>query len=361
MLFHLSDLLVKYYSFLNVFKYITFRSGGAMVTALLLSFIFGDRVIRLLTSIQVGGQPIRADGPASHLSKAGTPTMGGILILLTMIISVLLWVDLRNPYVWIVMLITLSYGMIGFCDDFSKLRYRNHKGISGRTKLFWEFVFGLLSVSLIVHYSDPLLSMKLTVPFFKHTLINLHYFYLIFGCFVLAGTSNAVNLTDGLDGLAIVPIMIVAACFGLISYLVGHASFAHYLHIEYVAHSGELSIFCAALIGSGLGFLWYNAPPAQVFMGDVGSLALGGTIAAISIITKHEIVLAITGGLFVIEALSVMLQVFHYKLLGRRIFRMAPIHHHFEKLGWPETKVVIRFWIIAIIFALLGLATLKLR
>ena len=362
MLLYLANLLVKHYSFFNIFKYITFRSGAAVGTALFLSFLFGSRTIRYLSNMQTEGQPIREDGPSSHLlTKSGTPTMGGILILTTMTCSTLLWADLTNPYIWITLFVTLSYGMLGFFDDFLKLKYQNSKGISGKIKLFGQFALGLLATLLVAHYTSRIPTTSLAIPFFKHLLIDIGWFYFVFACVVIAGASNAVNLTDGLDGLAIVPVMIVAACFALISYLVGHANFAHYLQIHHVSGSGELSVICAALIGSGLGFLWYNAPPAQIFMGDVGSLALGGMVGIISIITKHEIVLAIIGGLFVIEAVSVILQIAHYKLLGRRIFRMAPVHHHFEKLGWQETKIVIRFWIIAIIFALLGLATLKLR
>lgn len=362
MLYYLAHLFLNDFTFLNVFKYITFRSGGAIATAIFLSFLFGNKVISLLKSLQGSGQPIRTDGPESHLiTKKGTPTMGGILILSTVTLSVLLWSDLTNPYVWVALFVMLSYGVLGFLDDYLKIRYKNSKGVPGKLKLVWQFGSAFIAGGFIVHIADPQYANILTFPFFKHLVLDLSWFYFVFIAFVMAGASNAVNLTDGLDGLAIGPIMIVAACFALISYLVGNTNFANYLQIHYVSHAGELAIFCAAIIGAGLGFLWFNAPPAQMFMGDVGSLALGGALGVISVITKHEIVLFIAGGLFVVEAVSVILQVGSFKLRGKRIFKMAPIHHHFEKLGWPETKIVMRFWIISIIFALIGLSTLKLR
>ncbi|WP_039458542.1 phospho-N-acetylmuramoyl-pentapeptide-transferase [Candidatus Jidaibacter acanthamoebae] len=362
MLYYLANLLINYYPMLNVFKYLTFRSGGAIATALLVSFLLGNKIINWLKSIQEGGQPIRTDGPESHLiTKKGTPTMGGVLIILSITFSVLLWADLSNPYIWVTLFITISYGVLGFLDDYLKIKYKNSKGVSGKIKLFWQFSLALIAGIMVSYIAEPQHVRLLTFPFFKHLVSDLGWFYFVFIAIVMTGASNAVNLTDGLDGLAIGPIMVVSACFALISYLAGNVNFANYLQIHYISHSGELAVFCAAMIGAGLGFLWYNAPPAQVFMGDVGSLSLGGAIGVISVITKHEIVLFITGGLFVIEAISVILQVGSFKLRGKRIFKMAPIHHHYEKLGWPETKIVMRFWIISIIFALIGLSTLKLR
>jgi phospho-N-acetylmuramoyl-pentapeptide-transferase len=348
--------------FFNLFRYLSFRSGGAIFTSLIITFIIGPRIIRWLRSKQAEGQPIRLDGPESHLlTKKGTPTMGGLMIFISVLISTVLWSDIFNPYVWIVLFVTAAFGLIGFLDDYKKLTKRSTAGLRGKQKLALEFTVSLIAVILVSHYSAPEQSTHLAVPFFKDVLLNLGYFYYIFGMIVIVGASNSVNLTDGLDGLAIVPIMIAAACFALISYLIGHAKFSEYLQIHAVSRAGELTVFCSALIGAGLGFLWYNAPPAKVFMGDTGSLALGGALGVIAVITKHEIVLAIIGGLFVMEAVSVILQVASFKLTGKRIFRMAPIHHHFEKLGWSEPTVVIRFWIIAVILALIGLSTLKLR
>lgn len=361
----LYNLLVPFapdFQLFNLFRYLTFRSGGAIFTALFLSFYFGPKIIRWLKSKQAEGQPIRLDGPESHLrTKKGTPTMGGVMILLAVSVSTLLWADLSNPYVWIVLLVTLSFGAIGFCDDYLKLTKRNTKGLSSRRKLAGQAVISLLAALAIQHYAPENMGSHVAVPFFKDILIDVGIFYMVFALFVMVGASNAVNLTDGLDGLAIVPIMIVAGCFALIAYLVGNVKFADYLQLHSIAGAGELAVFCSALVGASLGFLWFNAPPAKVFMGDTGSLAFGGSLGTISVITKHEFVLAIIGGLFVLEALSVIIQVASFKLTGKRVFRMAPVHHHFEKLGWQEPTIVIRFWIIACIFALLGLSTLKLR
>jgi phospho-N-acetylmuramoyl-pentapeptide-transferase len=361
----LYNLLLPYaeqYAFANLFRYITFRSGFAVFLALGISFYFGPKIIRWLKSKQADGQPIREDGPESHLlTKKGTPTMGGVMILLAVSVSTLLLGDLSNPYIWVVLLVTVGFGALGFADDYLKLTKRNSKGLSSRRKFLCQIIISLIAAIVVQSIAPPALANHITVPFFKDVLIDAGLLYLVFAVVVMVGASNAVNLTDGLDGLAIVPIMIVAGCFCLIAYLVGNVKFADYLQIHYVPGSGELAVFCAALVGASLGFLWFNAPPAQVFMGDTGSLAFGGSLGAISVITKHEFVLAIIGGLFVLEAVSVIVQVASFKMTGKRVFRMAPIHHHFEKLGWKEPTIVIRFWIIACIFALLGLATLKLR
>lgn len=347
---------------LNVFRYITFRTGGATVTALLISFLFGPRLIALLKAKQRRGQPIREDGPQTHvIQKQGTPTMGGFLILVGLVPSVLLWSDLKNPYVWIVLFVTLGFGAVGFADDYLKVSKISPKGVPGRVKLFFEFIIALVAMWALVLVASEPLQTALTVPFFKTLLIELGGFFFLFGALVIVGSSNAVNLTDGLDGLAIVPVMIAAASLGLIVYLVGNAVFADYLQIHFVPGTGELAVFCGALIGAGLGFLWYNAPPAMVFMGDTGSLALGGALGAIAVAAKHELVLAIIGGLFVLEAVSVIMQVASFKLTGKRVFRMAPLHHHFEQKGWAEPTVVVRFWIISVVLAMAGLATLKLR
>ncbi|MEM1287794.1 MAG: phospho-N-acetylmuramoyl-pentapeptide-transferase [Pseudomonadota bacterium] len=347
---------------LNVFRYITFRTGGAVVTAMLFVFLFGPAIIRALRVRQGRGQPIREDGPQGHLlTKKGTPTMGGLMILSGIVFATLLWVDLGNPLVWTVLLVTLGFGFIGFYDDYLKVSKQSHSGFSGKARLTVEFIIAAVAVIVLSYVSVPELSNQLTFPFFKDLLINLGWFFILFGSVVIVGAGNAVNLTDGLDGLAIVPVMIAAATFGLIAYLAGNAIFSDYLQIHFTPGTGELAVLCGAVIGSSLGFLWFNAPPAQIFMGDTGSLALGGMLGAIAVATKHEIVLAIVGGLFVLEAMSVIIQVGSYKLTGRRVFRMAPIHHHFEQLGWTEPQVVIRFWIIAFILALAGLSTLKLR
>jgi phospho-N-acetylmuramoyl-pentapeptide-transferase len=362
MLYNLLFPLAVDIQFFNLFKYLTFRSGGAIITALVISFIIGPRMIRWLKNNQHGGQPIRDDGPESHLlTKKGTPTMGGLMMLFSVTISTLLWADITNHYVWIALFVTLGYGAIGFTDDYLKVSKKNTKGLAGKKKLLLQFIIGLIAALWVSAVTPEALNHHLAFPFVKDFMLNLGILYVPFVIFVLIGASNAVNLTDGLDGLAIVPIMIAVGCFALISYLVGNAVYAGYLHLPMVPGSGELAVFAAAIIGAGLGFLWYNAPPAMVFMGDTGSLAFGGALGAIAVITKHEIVLAIIGGLFVVEAVSVMIQVFWFKRTGRRVFLMAPIHHHFEKKGWQESTVVIRFWIVAVILALIGLSTLKLR
>lgn len=361
MLYNLLFPLAEDVQLFNLFKYLTFRTGGAMITAMIICFLIGPRVIRWLKSKQGAGQPIRSDGPETHLKKKGTPTMGGLMILFSVTLSTLLWVDITNPYMWIVLWVFFGFGAIGFADDYAKLTKQSHKGVPGKLRLFLEASIALVAVlGAMVLTAGPMGS-SLAFPFFKNLLIDLGWFFVPFGLFIVVGAANAVNLTDGLDGLAIGPIMITAACFGVISYLVGNAVFADYLQIHFVKDSGELAVFCGALVGAGLGFLWFNAPPAAVFMGDTGSLSMGGALGAIAVITKHEIVLGIIGGLFVIETLSVIIQVISFKTTGKRVFKMAPIHHHFEKLGWPETQVVVRFWIVSIIFALIGLATLKLR
>lgn len=362
MLFNLLAPLGDEFQLFNLFKYLTFRTGGAVITALMVSFIFGPAIIRWLKSKQPGGQPIREDGPASHLlTKRGTPTMGGSLILLAIMVSTLLWADLSSGYVWCVLMVTAGFGLIGFADDYAKLTKRSHQGVSGRVRLAIEFAIVAAAFVWIRELTDVPLATSLAVPVLKDVLIDFGWFYLPFACLVVVGTSNAVNLTDGLDGLAIVPMMIAAGCFAFIAYLVGNVIFAQYLQIQYVAGTGELAVLCGAIVGAGLGFLWFNAPPAMVFMGDTGSLSMGAALGTIAVITKHEIVLAIIGGLFVLEAVSVIVQVASFKLTGKRVFRMAPLHHHFEQKGWAEPTIVIRFWIIASVLALAGLATLKLR
>ncbi|HEY1613238.1 MAG TPA: phospho-N-acetylmuramoyl-pentapeptide-transferase [Rhizomicrobium sp.] len=346
----------------NVFRYITFRAGGAMMTALLIAFVIGPATIRWLRERQGKGQPIRADGPQRHIvEKQGTPTMGGLLILISSVAATLLWADLSQIYVWLVLFVTLSFGLLGFADDYLKVTKRSPDGVSGRAKLIAQFFVAIVASYVAMRLEDPTLAGSVAIPFLKTALVPLGWGFLAFGTLVIVGSSNAVNLTDGLDGLAIVPVMIAALAFALIAYLVGNIKFADYLQLHYVAGTGELAVFLAALVGGGLGFLWYNAPPAMVFMGDTGSLALGGALGAVAIATKHEIVLAIVGGLFVMEAVSVIVQVASFKLTGKRVFRMAPIHHHFEQLGWKEPTVVIRFWIISVVLALIGLSTLKLR
>ncbi len=346
----------------NLFRYITFRSGGAVVTSLLISFVFGPPMIAWLKSKQGEGQPIRDDGPQSHIvRKKGTPTMGGFLILSAVTISTLLWTDLVNAYVWTALAVTVGFGLIGFLDDYRKLTRRSHRGVPGKVKLLLEIVIAAAACVVLAVYIHQPFANQVAVPFFKNALLNLGWFFIPFGVFVIVGASNAVNLTDGLDGLAIVPTMIAAGCFAFIAYLVGNLTFATYLQLHHIPRTDELAVFCGAMIGASLGFLWFNAPPAMVFMGDTGSLSLGGALGAISVITKHELVLAIVGGLFVLEAVSVIVQVVSFKMTGRRVFRMAPLHHHFEQKGWEEPTVVIRFWIIASILALAGLATLKLR
>ena len=342
----------------NLFKYLTFRTGGAIMTALLICFIFGPKIIRMLKVRQKKGQPIRDDGPESHIvEKAGTPTMGGFMILLGLIVSTLLWADLSNEYVWICLIVTTVFGAIGFADDYIKVSRHSSNGLSGKIKFLIEaIVVGGIAVWL-AELNGP----TLAIPILKNVIINLCIFYVPFVIFVIVGAGNAVNLTDGLDGLATMPVIIAAGAFGLISYLVGNAVFSEYLQITPVPGAGELAVFCGAIIGAGLGFLWFNAPPAMIFMGDTGSLALGGALGSVAVVTKHEIVLAIVGGLFVLETVSVIVQVASFKLTGKRVFRMAPIHHHYEKKGWAEPTIVIRFWIISVILALIGLATLKVR
>jgi phospho-N-acetylmuramoyl-pentapeptide-transferase len=362
MLYHLLFPLADRFEPLNLFRYLTFRSGGAVVTALSLSFALGPRIIAWLRSKQREGQPIRLDGPESHLqTKKGTPTMGGFLILIALIGSTLLWADLTNGYIWVTLFVTTGFGAVGFVDDYRKLTNRSSRGMSGRMKLLAEIIVATAGAVMIVLLTRSSIATSLAVPFFKSVLINLGWVFVPVAVFVMTGASNAVNLTDGLDGLAIVPSMIAAGCFALIAYLAGNTVFANYLQINHVPGSGELAVFCAAMVGSALGFLWFNAPPAMVFMGDTGSLAIGGALGVVAVITKHELVLAIIGGLFVLETVSVIVQVASFKLTGKRVFRMAPLHHHFEKKGWAEPTIVIRFWIIASILALAGLSTLKLR
>jgi phospho-N-acetylmuramoyl-pentapeptide-transferase len=353
--------LSETFTIFNVFRYITFRTGGAVVTAALFVFLFGPWIIDNLRVRQGKGQPIRDDGPQSHLAKKGTPTMGGLMILSGLVVSTLLWANPRNPYVWIVLCVTLGFGFIGFYDDYLKVTKQTHNGFSGRTRLAIETLIAAVACYAFVSLGRPPVATSLSLPFFKDMIVDFGWFFIIFGAFIIVGAGNAVNLTDGLDGLAIVPVMIASASFGMISYLVGNAVFADYLQIRYVPGTGELAVLCGGLLGAGLGFLWFNAPPASIFMGDTGSLALGGMLGSIAVAVKHEIVLAVIGGLFVLEAVSVIVQVASFKLTGKRIFKMAPIHHHFEQLGWTEPQIVIRFWIISVVLALAGLATLKLR
>ncbi len=361
MLYRLTELAGEL-SIFNIFRYITFRTGGALITALLFVFLFGPMIIRSLRVRQGKGQPIRKDGPERHLiQKQGTPTMGGLMILSGLTFATLLWGNLRNPYVWVVLGVMLVYGAVGLYDDYLKVTKQSAAGFRGRIKIVIEAVVALIATAVIVHVGEEPLSAALAIPFFKNVLIPLGWLFIPFGAFIIVGAGNAVNLTDGLDGLAIVPVMIAAATFGFISYLVGNALFAEYLQIHFVQGTGELAVVCGALVGAGLGFLWFNAPPALIFMGDTGSLALGGALGTIAVATKHELVLAIVGGLFVLEAVSVIVQVASFRLTGKRVFRMAPLHHHFEQKGWPESTVVVRFWIIAVVLALVGLATLKLR
>ncbi|CCM76982.1 phospho-N-acetylmuramoyl-pentapeptide-transferase [Rhizobium mesoamericanum] len=359
--------LSEHLKFLNLFRYITFRTGASLFTSAFIVFLFGPTIINSLRIRQGKGQPIRADGPQTHFKKAGTPTMGGLMILAGIIGSSLLWADLSNAYVVATLLVTLGFGAIGFYDDYLKVTKQSHKGFSGKARLGIEFVIAGIAVYFMMRTAlasgtaGSTFGSSIAFPFFKDFMINLGIMFVVFGGFVIVGAGNAVNLTDGLDGLAIVPVMIAAASFGVIAYLAGNAVFANYLQINFVPGTGELSVVLGAVIGAGLGFLWFNAPPAAIFMGDTGSLALGGTIGTVAVATKHEIVMAIIGGLFVMETLSVIIQVGFFKMTGRRVFLMAPIHHHFEKKGWTESQVVIRFWIIAVGLALLGLSTLKLR
>jgi phospho-N-acetylmuramoyl-pentapeptide-transferase len=342
---------------LNLIRYLSFRTGGAVTTALVIGWIIGPRFIGWLRVRQGKGQPIRSDGPQTHLAKVGTPTMGGLMILTAMTLSILLWMDLANPYVWACLFVTLGFGMIGFLDDYDKVRKASTAGVSGKVRLLGEFVIAGAAAWLITRYNGT----QLYVPFFSNIALDLGPFYIVFAAFTIVAFGNAVNLTDGLDGLATMPVIIACVTFMIIAYLAGNAKFAVYLGIPHVPGAGELAILCGAVVGAGLAFLWFNAPPAAVFMGDTGSLALGGALGAIAVTAHHEIVLGIIGGLFVVEALSVIIQVFFYKRTGKRVFRMAPIHHHFEQLGWSEPTVVIRFWIISLVLALAGLSTLKLR
>ncbi len=361
----LPDLLVPladHFQPFNLFRYLSFRTGGALMTALVLFFVFGPRMIAWLKDIQGEGQPIREDGPESHiLLKKGTPTMGGVLILMAFTVASLLWVPLGTTYLWPVLFVALAFGGIGFIDDYQKLRKRQSTGLSARYKLLFQLTIAFAATLILIEISPDELRYGLAIPSLKDAIIPLGLLYVPFAMLVIVGASNAVNLTDGLDGLAIVPVMITAMSFVIIAYAVGNVKFAAYLQVSYVPGTGELAVLCGALIGAGLGFLWFNAPPASVFMGDTGSLALGGGLGAIAVSTRHELVLAIIGGLFVLETVSVIIQVVSFKLTGRRIFAMAPLHHHFEKKGWAESTIVIRFWIISVILAIIGLATLKLR
>jgi len=361
MLFSLFSNLVDTFSFFNVFKYLTVRTGLSMFTSMIVVFIVGNPLINYFSVKQIHN-PIRNDGPSEHIvKKIGTPTMGGLMILLGVFSGVLLWGDLSNPYNWFLIYIAGSFGLLGAYDDYKKIMKNNSSGLSSKFKIVIQIILALIGILIIYFFSESNEIKNLYFPFFKNLVINLGWFFIPFYLFILVGSSNAVNLTDGLDGLATVPVILVAACFAFISYVSGNIVFSEYLQIPYIEGVGEASIFCGSIIGACLGFLWFNAPPAKIFMGDTGSLSLGGSLGAVGIITKHEIVLAITGGLFVLEAISVIAQVISFKLTGKRIFKMAPIHHHFEKKGWPESTVVIRFWIISIILAMIGLATLKLR
>tara|TARA_B100000941_G_C28454766_1_gene527178 strand:+ start:6 stop:1091 length:1086 start_codon:yes stop_codon:yes gene_type:complete len=361
MLFHILTSFIDQYSFFNVFKYLTFRTGLSVITSLIVVFIIGGPLIKIFSDKMITG-PIRQDGPIDHIvKKSGTPTMGGVIIIIGIISSTLLWADLTNIYIWILILVSLSLSCLGLLDDTLKIKYKNSRGLKSRYKFTGQLLIGGVALFILIKYSNHEYLYNLYFPFFKNLIWHMGLFFIPFGLFVIIGASNAVNLTDGLDGLATVPVMLVASSFTLISYVVGNTIFSEYLQIQYIPDVGELAIFCGSIVGACLGFLWYNAPPAKIFMGDTGSLSLGGSLAAIAIIVKHEIVLAIIGGLFVLETVSVIIQVLSFKLTGKRIFKMAPIHHHFEKKGWAESTIVIRFWIIAIILALVGLATLKLR
>ncbi|MEM1021020.1 MAG: phospho-N-acetylmuramoyl-pentapeptide-transferase [Pseudomonadota bacterium] len=358
MLYLLLTPLAEDYGIFNVVRYLTFRVIAAVITALIIAFVAGPPLIRWLKTKQKKGQPIRDDGPQSHIiTKAGTPTMGGLLILVSLTAATVLWADIRSGFVWACLGVTLGFGLVGFFDDFQKVTRSSHKGVSGKVRLAIETTIALCAVAYIAAVTGT----DLRLPFLKDAMIPMGWAYIPFAVFVIVGAANAVNLTDGLDGLATMPVIIASGAFGLIAYAVGNAVFAGYLNISGVPGAGELAVFCGAIIGSGLGFLWFNAPPAMVFMGDTGSLALGGALGSVAVVTHHEIVLSIVGGLFVLEAVSVIVQVASFKMTGRRVFKMAPIHHHFEQLGWAESTIVIRFWIIALLLALVGLSTLKLR
>jgi phospho-N-acetylmuramoyl-pentapeptide-transferase len=361
MLYSFLTSLIENYSFLNVFKYITFRTGLSVITSLTVVFLIGGPLIKVFERNQITG-PIRQDGPIDHIiKKSGTPTMGGIIIIIGMVFSTLLWADLRNIFIWTLIFVSMSLGLLGFIDDLLKIKLKNSRGLNSKLKFLGQLVIGIITLFILMKFSNHEYLLNLYFPFFKNLVLQMGLFFIPFGLFVIIGASNAVNLTDGLDGLATVPVMLVALSFTFISYVVGNIIFADYLKLQYIPNVGEISIFCGSIVGSCLGFLWYNAPPAKIFMGDTGSLSLGGSLAAVAIIVKHEIVLAIIGGLFVLETISVIIQVISFKLTGKRVFMMAPIHHHFEKKGWAESTIVIRFWIISIILALIGLATLKLR
>ena len=361
MLYSFISNFVDTFSFLNVFKYLTVRTGLAMFTSMFVVFLIGTPFISFFSTKKIL-DPIREDGPSDHIiKKADTPTMGGALILTGLFSGTLLWGDLFNPYVWFLIFIVASFGLLGAYDDYKKIKFKNSSGVSFKFKIIAQIIIAIIGILLLNYFSDHSELKNLHFPFFKNLIINLGWFFIPFSVFIIVGSSNAVNLTDGLDGLATVPVILVASCFAFISYVTGNIVFSNYLQIPYIVGVGEASIFCGSIIGACLGFLWFNAPPAKIFMGDTGSLALGGSLGAVGIITKHEIVLAITGGLFVLEAVSVIIQVVSFKLTGKRVFKMAPIHHHFEKKGWEESTVVIRFWIISIILAMIGLATLKLR
>jgi phospho-N-acetylmuramoyl-pentapeptide-transferase len=361
MLYSLILEFIDQYSFLNVFKYLTFRTGLAMFTSMIVVLLIGKPFINFFSARQIL-DPIREDGPSGHIvKKIGTPTMGGVLILLGLFSGILFWGDLSNIHIWFLLFIVTSFGLLGAYDDYCKIKFKNSSGISFKFKIISQIIIAITGILILSHFSQKEELTNLYFPFFKDIVINLGWFFIPFSVFIIVGSSNAVNLTDGLDGLATVPVILVAGCFAFISYVTGNIVFSEYLQIPYMEGMGEVSVFCGSIIGACLGFLWFNAPPAKIFMGDTGSLALGGSLGAIGIITKHEIVLAITGGLFVLEAVSVIVQVISFKLTGKRVFRMAPIHHHFEKKGWAESTIVIRFWIISIILAMIGLATLKLR
>ena len=361
MIYYISLFFIEQFSFLNIFKYLTFRASGAFITSILISFLMGPQLIRYFKMKQKLGQPIRNDGPKWQIeAKKGTPTMGGALILLALTVSVLLWTDIRNIYNWLVLFITLSFGLIGFIDDYLKLKNYSFKGLSGKIKIIIQSIVAFIFCYLLLIFSEQS-NTQLLFPIFKNLYLDLGYFWFIFCIFVIVGSSNSVNLTDGLDGLAIVPIMIVLATFSIICYLVGNAIYSNYLNITYISGVGEIAIFCAAFIGAGLGFLWFNAPPAKIFMGDTGSLASGAAIGAISVTSKNELILLLAGGIFVLEAISVIVQVLSFKITGKRVFRMAPLHHHFEQKGWSEATIVIRFWIISILLAMISLITFKIR
>jgi len=353
--------LVDQFSSLNVFRYLTFRTGLSVISSMAIVFFIGEPFIKFIEFHKFTG-PIRDDGPINHIvKKVGTPTMGGVLILTGILFGTLLWADLKNPYIWVLLMVATSFGLLGAMDDFLKIKHNNSRGLSSVKKILCQIILALIAILLLINYGDSEHLKNLYIPFFKNFTLHLGLFFIPFAIFIIIGSSNAVNLTDGLDGLATVPVMLVALSFTLICYVVGNTVFSEYLQIPYIANVGESSIFCGAIVGSCLGFLWYNAPPAKIFMGDTGSLSLGGSLGAVSIIAKHEVVLGIIGGLFVLETASVIIQVISFKLTGKRVFMMAPLHHHFEKKGWAESTVVIRFWIISIILALIGLATLKLR